>query len=485
VIGYRDTNESAIQEFDGVRDAIFWTERPQKLNQFSAELRYQGDIGPAKIVAGGYYWDSDYELKQITRSPVFFPPATGIISTRPDYNQNSKNWAVFGQVDYEVVENLTLTLGGRYTEEKKSACGVQALELVGAGIVNTAAYGACDDSIRNAPYYQAVAVNPLSDPSVSLAGGLTRPTGAAASYTQTGKQKWTNFSPKIGLDYKFETDAVEGMGYVSWSKGFRSGGFNGRSTTAFSLGPYNPETVESWEVGAKTSWLDNRVQFNVTGFFMKYKNKQEDVVFPDPVAVTVTVVQNAASATINGLEAEFKAVVTDGFTVSANLGYLDAKFDEWNDVGFNLALANPTSGFVPIDKSDFKLRRSPKWSFGLTGNYVHEFDSGHKLSLNAGYNYRSSYYIIANTVTFGPENPGLVRGYGLLDLSISYDTDRFRVSVFGKNVTDENYFMHVLDVGTGFGATPGNSAPVALPGLWTFGSINPPATFGVELQVKF
>ena len=74
--------------------------------------------------------------------------------------------------------------------------------------------------------------------------------------------------------------------------------------------------------------------------------------------------------------------------------------------------------------------------------------------------------------------------FGLLDASVTYETENWSVSLWGKNLTDEDYFLHVLDVGTNYNVGANNS-PVVVPGLWTFGTINPPRTYGVEFRFKF
>lgn len=479
VVGYRESKEYSVQKWDGMQLPYFFTFRPQKQDQFSAELRYQGEIGPVKLVAGGYYYEASYTNNQQTFffTSNFPTDATeqqvldGIRNGHPGEvpgftaQQDSKNVAVFGQLDWEVVDNLNVSIGGRYTNEKKRICSGQATGPTDARVY-TNAFGDCPANLLALPGFEEDAINPVT----------------GAIIPQDGKESWARFTPRFGLDYKFDN----GMVYASYSKGFRSGGFNGRATNAFTLGPYDPETIESYEVGLKSQWADNRVRFNLTLFNMNYTDKQEDVVFPDPVAVTVTVVQNAAKARIRGFEAEFQAVPTEGLTLGLNIGHLDAKFSNWLDTGFNQDPATQAATpFVEIDKSNFKLRRAPKWSVDLSANYEHKLGNDHALNFNAGLRYKSSYYLVANTLTVANPNNGFVDGFALVDAAISYDAKDWRLSLFGKNLTNHDYFTHVLDVGTGYGATPTNNAPVALPALWTYGTIAAPRTWGVEFQVKF
>lgn len=456
VLNYRDTDENAIQEFDGVAARLFDTVRPQQIDQFSVELRYQADLGAAQLVSGLYFFDSDYNINQRT---FFFGGEVG----GTDFQQSAKSYAAFAQLDWEVVEDLTLTLGGRYLIDKKSSCGG-----LGQGPRDNrsfiVSYGDCSAERR-------------ADPSFSndIPGGGTA----------TGRETWKKFTPKIGLSYDFGNALI----YASYSEGFRSGGFNGRGNNILTLGPYNPETVENWEIGFKSELLDNTVIFNGSFFHTKYKDKQEDVVFPDPRGATVTIVQNAASATLNGFELEAKMMPTDGLTFGLAVGYLDASYDEW----FDLApiLSGPNAGdLAPIDKSDFELRRAPDWTVQADVNYEYVMNNGDSLIFAADYSLKDDYYIVANTVNThtnlpGGTNPGLIDSFGLLNGSVSYKTDNFKFSIFGRNLTGTDYFQHVLDVGTTFGVNPGSTEPVPTSALWSFGTINAPTTYGAELTIEF
>lgn len=449
LVNYRDTKESAIQEFDGVEAVLFDTLRPQQIDQFSAELRYQANLDPVQLVAGLYYFDSSYNNNQRT---FFFGGEVG----GTDYQQSAKSYAAFAQADWNIVGGLTLSVGGRYLKDEKRACGGTGTGPRDARDFDSAlsvSYGACNaERTGSAGYIPGV----------------------------DGTQSWTKFTPRVGLSYQWPDLLV----FASYAEGFRSGGFNGRGASPASFGPYEPETVSNWEFGLKSEWLDNRLQINLSAFFMKYDDKQEDVVFPDPIAGTVTIVQNAASASINGFEAEIKAIPLDGLTLGFNLGYLDASYDNWADLG--VILDGPNAGSLgPLDKSDFLLRRAPKWSGEVNVAYEHDLGNGRALLFNADYNFKSRYSIVANTVTINDPNPGIVPAFGLLNGSIGFKTEQFRVSAFGRNILNKDYFLHVLDVGTTFGRTSGSPAPVPTFGLWTFGTINAPATYGIEVQFRF
>lgn len=454
VVNYRDTKEDAIQEFDGVAATLFNTRRPQQIDQFSAELRYQADLGRAKLVAGGYYFISNYNLNQ--RSYFFGGEITGT-----DYQQKAKSYAAFAQLDWTIVDRLTLTLGGRYLDDRKNACGGGATGEPNARVY-VVSYGDCNDARRSAPGFSNV---------IPGSGGQLA----------TGKARWRKFTPKVGLSYKPSENILL---YGSYAEGFRSGGFNGRGTEIGTLGPYNPETVKNWELGLKSEWLDKKLILNLSAFHTKYLNKQEDIVVPDPAGATITVVQNAAAATIDGLELEGRAKPLAGLTLGANLGYLHAKYNKYLDSA--PILDGPNAGqLAVIDKSNFLLRRAPKWSGDVNVEYEVPVSSSAKLAFAGDVGFKSRYSIVANTINTHANNPGIIHSYADLNGSVSYKTDRYSLSVFGRNLTGESHFVHVLDVGTTFGRSSTSTQPIPTFALWSFGTINAPTTYGVELQVKF
>ena len=272
------------------------------------------------------------------------------------------------------------------------------------------------------------------------------------------------------------------MAYVTYSEGFRSGGFNGRATAPGNTGPYDPETVESWEIGAKFTMFDNRFQLNLAAFTVEYDDKQEDIVKPgEDGQATLTIVENASSAKMEGVEMDFTWVITEGLSLRGNVGLLDASYDEF--------MTSSATGMV--DKSSIDLRRAPDMTAGLGLLFEREMAAGHFLVATLNYTYKDDYYISAtanadHSVAGYIDNPSKVDAFGLLDASINWETENWTISLFGKNLTDEVYLMSFLDVGANVvAAGPNNATPVYAPGLWSFGTPNRPRYFGAEVQLKF
>ena len=111
--------------------------------------------------------------------------------------------------------------------------------------------------------------------------------------------EWDEFTPRVGGRYAFSDDV---MAFSTYSKGYRSGGFNGRvNSVEEARDPYDPETVDNYELGIKSEWLDNRLRVNANIFYMEYDDKQEELQLPAEGGTgQKTVVSNASSATIQG-----------------------------------------------------------------------------------------------------------------------------------------------------------------------------------------
>ena len=469
VFGWRDMEETSLQEFDTVSADVFRVSRPQFEDQTSFEVRLESDWSWGQSILGGFYWDSSYDAWQNT---FFF----GGFNDSPFSSQETESQAFFGQVDINLGERLTLSLGGRYTSEDKNYCQrftslpdpsgtppADTTDFDGLPKVFDRSWGDCPVDQRGT--YLTTFTDPVT--------GQTR--------EFTGVESWSEFTPRIGLSY--DTDA--GMIYATYSEGFRSGGFNGRNTAPANAGPYEPETVESIEVGAKTTWMDDRLQLNVSLFNVDYTDKQEDVVFPGTDgAVTLTLVQNAGAATIRGLEIETVFIPADGFTVGLNVGAMDAEYDEFS-------IVDPTG--LPLDKSNFDLRRAPDLTAALNLLHEYELSNGNFLVTSLNYAWKDEYWVGANTdyttaagVSHYTTPPGLNPAHGLLDLSMTYETENWAVSVFGRNLTDEAVTQHFLDVAAAYNATsPTNPTPQYVPGLWSFATVSRPRWFGGEFRLKF
>jgi iron complex outermembrane recepter protein len=285
-------------------------------------------------------------------------------------------------------------------------------------------------------------------------GTYTVPTAVVADFDKTINFK--NVSPKVSIDYQLTPEV---MLYGLATRGFKSGGYNIRAQSAFvprSAEPFDDESVDSYEIGAKMGLLDNTLLLNAALFHNKYKDIQlsvftaydsngdgtEDAFFGD--------FTNAGSGTVNGAEFEYQWLASPNWTVSGNLAWLDAQFDEYMFKGVNIA-----------DQQEFT--NAPEFSGALNLEYRTDLAAGN-LAARVGYAYQSE--VVATTeitvdpVTHVVTQPITQDGYGVLNAGLIWRSGGpWSVSLQGTNLTDKTYrttgyVIPALGVRTGFYGPP-------------------------------
>jgi iron complex outermembrane receptor protein len=455
VTGYRTNKEAVTQDFDATSAAFFETQRNQKYRQFTQELRIVGDVTDTiNVLVGGFYFNSNYKLDQTTTlGAVLAGGAPALLRQYVDHT--TKSYAGFVDARWKISDRLNFGIGGRYTHDDKE-------------IFNN--YGRIGALVRiTQPTFDGqscVQVTGL----LALAPGVNVPAYGPANNC-SGSQGFGQFTWRASLDYEI----ADGQRvYASYNKGFRSGGFNGRASGPTTLGPYNPETVDAFEVGLKADWLDKTLRTNISAYYSKYNNKQEEIVQPSApgsASPQETVVRNASSATIKGIEAELIVQPTAELTFSTALTYTDAKFNSFfNDVNGDL---------IPDDVSTLELRRAPKYQASVTMDYSKPLANG-VIDFSTTLRFVSKYQtcVIPNrpVVLGAVRNDDRCQTRDREDLAaqVSYTFEiaqgrEIRVAVFGRNLTD------FRDIGA--------TLPVA--GLFTFSGARPPRTYGAEVGFKF
>lgn len=402
IYGKYKTDEAITQDFDATPLTLFHTDRPAKYQQDTHELRLtKGGDGPLNFVAGLYYWDSSYTINLV--SYIGFVVPNVVLEIPQTVRQTNKSYAGFFDVDYNFSEQFKLTLGGRYTYDRKTQ-GVRDLGF-----------------------------NFLDDPV---------------------KDNWNKFTPKVALSFKPNDDI---LAYGLWSRGYRTGGFTGRPATENAARtPYDPETVDNFEAGLKTELFDRRLRLNTAVFHLKYRDKQEEFSVPAPVGTgQETRILNAATATVTGVEFDATAQITDGLTLNANLGYLDAKYKNF--------VADVDADGITTDNSGLRFRRAPKWNWTIGANYETQIGEGTLYLLGTWH------YLGAHEMTF-LNNPALRNdGQHLVDGSISYKINNTMVSGFVRNLLKEDGWTIGFDV----------------QGLWSYAAPRAPRTYGVAITQTF
>jgi len=415
VTGYRSSEERVVQDFDASSVEFFWTDRPQDYRQISQELRFQGPVLEwLYLTVGAYYWHSDYQNLYALNTPL---SPTGPIVTDVDHSVDS--YAGFLDINIDLTERLRFSAGGRYTYEKKHIISI----------------------LPNSPFT----------------------VGGRADL----EESWAEFTPRASVDYKLtDTQFV----YASYARGFRSGGFNGRATTTSSVGPYNPEFVDSYELGFKALLFGSRLSMNTAAFYTDYSDKQEEIVRLVP-AITAnpqeTVVENVAGARIWGIELDFTADIIEWLNIFGAIGYLNAEYSEF---------AKDLDGDGTIDDAtSLEMRRTPDITYSIGANITQQLAGG-EASFNTTFRFIDSY---ETTIVQDPDDPTRNDRRGTADpqyqltanLAYAFEVQgvKLKASAFGRNLLNDK----------------GLSAALPVAGLITFGVGRVPRTYGGELKVEW
>jgi iron complex outermembrane receptor protein len=303
-------------------------------------------------------------------------------------------------------------------------------------------------------------------------------------------KSWTNTSPRVGVNFQANSNMFF---YTYWARGFRAGGYNGEAGSASAAGPFDPERVDTFEIGAKIDTWSDRLRVNVALFDSSADDLQRILSRATAAGVAEIVTTNAAKATIRGAELEVTALPISGLRIDATLGYLDAKYDEYcndlNGVAPNdpslVSCAAPittAAGTIqPVDLTGLPLARAPKWAGRLNGLYEFEMGGMGKLGLSAEWVYQDRELTLDQgaplgttfgIVNFNGEKVDPMRpSTNIYNASITWrDTnDRYRVALYGKNLSNEIYFRRLS---------------FASPTL-SFGTLNNPREYGIELTYDF
>ncbi len=427
ITGWRGHVESVNADMDATSIDYFSVLRDQTYDQFSEEVRLATEEWAGfQLVAGLYVWWAQFTLDQTSyfltsRLDPGLPLDTDLVLKT---GQETFSIAPFFQADYALTEWLTATAGLRFTWEQK----------------------------RLTRFDQSVHIGPAVIPVVSDAG-------------QTAH--WKAPTPMAGLDAQITDEA---MAYFLYSRGFKSGGYNVRAGSVESLGPYDPEYVDSMEVGLKSDWFEDRLRANASLFWNIYDDKQEEILsyYPESPVGQQTFVENVAKARTRGFELELIAVLLPDLTLRQSFGYLDASYI---DGAFNYIVdedGTPREFQEPFASQ--QMRRAPKFQYSIFVDYIRDLGPG-LLNLHLDWRWIDQYQTSFPNIAIGevPANSrlNLLVGY---TLPMPGNEDwTLRLEAFGRNINNPSVL----------GQT------VAAAGLFTFGALPPPRTWGIEMQVAW
>ncbi|GAB3431001.1 TonB-dependent receptor [Massilia solisilvae] len=368
--------------------------------QFSQEFNATYSGKDLQGTAGVYYMDATAfnQFDTIVGFPAF------IASTYTSANVGTKAWAAYIDGSYNLTPDLQLSLGGRYTVDKRDAA-LYRQSYLGKG----------------SPY--------LGNPAA------TKLTAIPDTDLPDLSRRDTKFTPRIALNYKVNADHNV---YASYSEGFKGGGFDPRMnmvgtklTVAKARQGYSPETIKTTELGLKSSFNGGRITTNAAVFHSDYK----DVQIPGSVAIDTNgdgkddtfagVTTNAGKAKIKGVELEAIAHITKEFTLAGMYSYIDAKYKEYIVAGVNVA-----------DKRYFQ--NTPRNSSNIRATYDIPTPL---MGYNGTTSLMASYAFKSKTYQFETPSDLDQQSYHLVDASVVWTRadGRLRVGLHGKNLTDEHY----------------------------------------------
>jgi iron complex outermembrane receptor protein len=302
--------------------------------------------------------------------------------------------------------------------------------------------------------------------------------------------RFSRFNPTLTLNYRW-TDDLSVYGKIS--TGYRAGGFYEAAPIGQFSQSFAPEKLTNYEAGLKSYWLDHRVRFNVAVFEAKYDDKQLTVQ-SNPLNPADSQVYNAASATIDGVEASLLLQPIDDLTLSIDYAYLDASFDKVDVIPGSVFdhAANPASPYRVGDNIEdvFVMPFAPKNSVSAAVDYtLWHFDAG-TLDAHLDYKWQDKVY---NQGPLGPSVPGRDFGamdaYGVLNgrLTLSLDLprgDRAKIGLWGKNLANHQYVTSTGVNGNPFAVDLGSGVIPAgyYSGVTTWAE---PPSYGIDLTYEY
>lgn len=354
--------------------------------------------------------------------------------------QTTKSYSGYGQATFKVLPDGTnITLGLRYTSDKVTGSGRQDL----------------------------------------VTGGGTFP----AQPLFTASRTFSKLTYKVAVDHHFGRDV---LGYVSFSRGFKSGAFN---TIPLNAVPARPEVVQAYEIGLKGSAFDRRLTFSAAAFLNDITDPQVAVQLVDPnTGVNNVGLSNAGKARTRGFEFDSSLAITPELTARLGGTYIDAKYLRYQNAPFLVAPTGlPQNGglcpaldpndpavpategalcaAVPRDASGHRMAQVPKWRFVGGLNYAIDTSAG-RLILDANASYTSQFF-------WDPDNIASQKGYVLTNGSVEFRPtalESVSVRLWMKNITDKKYHIGVT-------STAGSIGRIDIPGA--------PRTFGADVSYRF
>ena len=422
ITAYVDTSFNSALDNDASPVDISVLNLVEEGDQWTQEFHLASNFdGKFNFITGVFYFKSDAFRTSFFTGAAFDRAINPNISYGVEFygEVEAESYAGFLHTTYEVSDDLTLTAGARLTRDTKDGLNIFTSTAIGG------------------PPFKLMPTNSVA---------TTEPT-------------W-----RLSADYKVNDEV---MLYAAYSRGYKSGGINGASPVGVGGlpdnggpgGKFDPEFIDAYEVGMKSTLFDGRMQFNLAAFYSDYSDLQFQVFAPLPAA------DNAGNAKIYGLEAEWQIAPSERIRIDGNLSLLDT---EYKDLLFT------TPGGV-VDLSGNKLNRSPGFTFTTGANYFFQTsDDFGEVYIRADFNYTGSQYY--SPFNRAGDKADSFTNTNLRMFYVSPD-EAYEIELYASNIFDTVQEGSIFR-GIGFMDEPGG-------GGQEFVTYNPPRQVGVRLGLNF
>ncbi len=460
VTGYREQESRLPSTYTGEvgntnLNSVFDATRDDDRETFQQEFRLASQFdGQFNFVTGVFYQNDETAFQVLQYLGIveqFGTALPGVVDDNSPViipnNQELESFGVFFDAGYEFADTWEVAGGIRYTHEEKDFFARPSLGIVAYGQTPGDYWFDANDT-----------------------GAF--PCSAAIPCEETGDE-WDEPTYRIMVSNQFTDDLY---GYFKFDHGFKSGGYSDQTGSAPLTDPmgnllpasarqYEPEEADSFEVGLKWDFWDSRARLNTAVFYVEYTDMQRAAIVTQ-APFQETIVFNAAEVPAYGLELEGSILFSEKWTGRANIGYIDAEYDK-----FTLDL--DLDGTPDIDLSGRDVTRTPELQFGADITYDTQLGNIGNLRAQVSVYYQdeNTFYYAAEPLLpdGGAQFDTQIESYTLVDAFVTYthSSEKWYVSIYGKNLTDEIYHNASQYVG----------------GLWTFSTYAPPATYGAEIGI--
>ncbi|MHA3791760.1 TonB-dependent receptor [Sphingomonas sp. YL-JM2C] len=414
ITSYRKFKGFYLTDIDGTSVQLAYDKLFENAKQFSQEVQLDGEVDRFAWLVGALYFHEKNDGAG-SEIPINSVVAGGPFSLRQAFlsigDLKTESFSAYARVTFDATDWLKLTAGGRYNWEKKSISDVFQFDF-------------------SRPYVPGAPIIPIPP------------------FPRSTSDSFSGFTPSATAELRLSPSV---FAYFTYSQGFKSGGYNiGVAQAAF-----RPEKIKSYEAGVKTTTFDGRLKANLIGFHYDYSNLQVS-----QVRGQSTLVENAAAAKVDGIEAELIAEPVRGFSFGGNLSYLDAKYKDF----LSIDPINVAAG--PQDLSGNRLTQAPKISYALFAQG--KWDVGdYTLTLRGDYNRIGLQY-------FTPFNNPIVAqdGYGVGSALARVESEAgWSVEAYVRNIGNTKAIAQTY-VSSGMFGFP------------VLGALIPPRTYGLTLGYK-